>query len=99
VFVEYVVNDGHDEVRWTASWRGRVYERLLRKLLTRPKKPAVVLMQVRGLAPGRSLALGLACTRAASSPTCRLAARPPAPSTHPPPAAAGAVPGPRAPAA
>jgi hypothetical protein len=46
VFIEYAVNDGHDDGKWTSSWRGRVYERLIRKLLNRPSKPAVILMQV-----------------------------------------------------
>ncbi|KAF6266240.1 hypothetical protein COO60DRAFT_1632898 [Scenedesmus sp. NREL 46B-D3] len=43
VFVEYVANDGSnrfDEVK------AKVYERLLRKLLNRRSKPAVVLMQL-----------------------------------------------------
>eukprot|EP00879_Flechtneria_rotunda_P016086 GHRR01016827.1.p1 GENE.GHRR01016827.1~~GHRR01016827.1.p1 ORF type:complete len:534 (+),score=145.77 GHRR01016827.1:354-1955(+) len=43
VFVEYVANDGanrFDEIK------AKVYERLLRKLLLRPSRPAVVLLQL-----------------------------------------------------
>jgi hypothetical protein len=96
VLVEYVVNDGHDDGRWTASWRGRVYERLLRKLLARPNKPAVVLMQVRARGAARRSAAAAARVlprRASCSPaqSRRLANREPTASpptsgpTPPPP--------------
>ncbi len=46
VFVEYAVNDRY---RPTADWDRedrRAYERLLRKLLNLPQKPAVVMVQM-----------------------------------------------------
>jgi hypothetical protein len=46
VFVEYALNDGATN-SVAANNNALVYERLLRKILSRPNKPAVVLMQVR----------------------------------------------------
>ncbi|WIA28011.1 hypothetical protein OEZ86_010599 [Tetradesmus obliquus] len=43
LFIEYVANDGANRFDET---KAKVYERLLRKTLTQPKKPAVLLVQL-----------------------------------------------------
>jgi hypothetical protein len=45
VFIEYVLNDGFDNVILD-SRVGKIYERLVRKILAKPNMPAVVMMQV-----------------------------------------------------
>ncbi len=54
VFIEYVLNDGFDNTILD-SRVGKIYERLVRKILAKPNMPAVVMMQV-----GLGLGLGLA---------------------------------------
>jgi hypothetical protein len=52
LFIEYLLNDGfEDKIRDNS--RVLMYEKLVRKVLNKPKHPAVVMMQVRRPPPAR----------------------------------------------
>jgi hypothetical protein len=77
VFVEYALNDGSSG-SLGASNNAPIYERLLRKIISKANKPAVVLMQVRRqaaarrcpAAPRAAAPVPLHCTPAHSARSC-----------------------------
>lgn len=47
VFVEFIANDGSEmDLSYTDNQKARFFERFLRKILSKPSAPAVVMMQV-----------------------------------------------------